>query len=89
LPWAQLRADTMMHPRTARDNFSSMLAIGIGSLIFVEFTINVAMVLGIFPVVGTPLPFFSCDGSSMVTICVCLGLLITIDRDSMRQQNRA
>jgi hypothetical protein len=43
LPWAQLRADTMMHARTARDNFSSMLAIGIGSLIFVEFTINVAI----------------------------------------------
>jgi hypothetical protein len=42
--------------RTARDNFSSMLAIGIGSLIFVEFIVNVAMVLGIFPVVGMPLP---------------------------------
>lgn len=79
----------MMHARTARDNFSSMLAIGIGSLIFVEFTINVAMVLGIFPVVGMPLPFFSYDGSSMVTICVCLGLLIAIDRDSIRKQNRA
>jgi rod shape determining protein RodA len=47
------------------------------------------MVLGIFPVVGMPLPFFSYGGSSMVTICVCLGLLIAIDRDSMRQQNRA
>jgi rod shape determining protein RodA len=45
------------------------------------------MVLGIFPVVGMPLPFFSYGGSSMV--CVCLGLLIAIDRDSMRQQNRA
>jgi rod shape determining protein RodA len=33
-----------------------MLAIGIGSLIFVEFIVNVAMVLGIFPVVGMPLP---------------------------------
>jgi len=83
----QLRADTMMHARTARA--SSMLAIGIGSLILVEFTINVAMVRGIFPVVGMPLPFFSYGGSSMVTICVCLGLLIAIDRDSMRQQNGA
>jgi DNA-binding transcriptional LysR family regulator len=43
----------------------------------------------IFPVVGMPLPFFSYGGSSMVTICVCLGLLIAIDRDSMRQHNRA
>jgi rod shape determining protein RodA len=29
------------------------------------------MVLGIFPVVGMPLPFFSYGGSSMVTICIC------------------
>jgi hypothetical protein len=57
-----------------------MLAIGIGSLIFVELTINVAMVLGILLVVGMPLPFFSYGGSSMVTICVRLGLLIAIDR---------
>jgi len=77
------------HRRAAWDNFSSMLAKGIGSLVFVEFTINVAMMLGIFPVVGMPLPFFPYGGSSMVTICVCLGLLIAIDRDSMRQQNRA
>jgi cell division protein FtsW (lipid II flippase) len=40
-------------------------------------------------VFSAALPFFSYGGSSMVTICVCLGLLIAIDRDSMRQQNRA
>jgi rod shape determining protein RodA len=46
-------------------------------------------VLGIFPVVGMPLPFFSYGGSSIVTICVRPDLLIAIDRDSMRQQNRS
>jgi cell division protein FtsW (lipid II flippase) len=66
-----------------------MLAIGIGSLIFVEFTINVATVFGVFPAVGMPLPFFSYGGSSIATICVRLDLLIAIDRDSMRQQNRS
>jgi len=78
----------MMHARTARDNFSSMLAIGIGSLIFCRIyyqRCHGARDL----LVGMPLPFFSYDGSSMVTICVCLGLLIAIDRDSMRQQCRA
>ena len=79
----------MMHARTVRDNFSLMLAISIGSLTFVEFTINVALVLGIFPVVGMPLPFFSQGGAPMVKICVCLGLLIAVNRDSIRQQNRA
>ena len=88
-PFASRSYTALEIVRTARVNFSSMLAIGIGSLIFVEFDINVAIVPGIFPVVGMPLPFFSYVGSSMVTICVCLGLLIAIDRDSMRHQNRA
>jgi cell division protein FtsW (lipid II flippase) len=39
--------------------------------------------------VGMPLPFSCYGGSSMVTICVYLGLLIAVDRDRMRQQNRA
>ena len=73
----------MMHARTARDNFSSMLAIGIGSLIFVEFNINIAMVLGIFPA-AIFLLWWLVDGDDLHL----LGLLIAIDRDSMRQQNR-
>ena len=45
-----------------------------------EFTINIAMVMGLFPVVGLPLPFFSYGGSLLLTICVSLGLLISINR---------
>lgn len=66
--------------RTAKDTFSSLLAIGIAAFIFVEFTINIAMVMGLFPVVGLPLPFFSYGGSLLLTICVSLGLLISINR---------
>ena len=70
--------------RTARDPFASILAIGVGALIFVEFTINIAMVLGIFPVVGMPLPFFSYGGSSLLTVCAACGLLIAIDRQNSK-----
>jgi len=66
--------------RTAKDTFSSLLAIGIAAFIFIEFTINIAMVMGLFPVVGLPLPFFSYGGSLLLTICVSLGLLISINR---------
>jgi rod shape determining protein RodA len=69
--------------RRARDTFSGLLAIGLASLIFLEFSINVAMVLGIFPVVGMPLPFFSHGGSSLLTMSVALGLLVAIDRDNV------
>ncbi|MFY7927496.1 MAG: FtsW/RodA/SpoVE family cell cycle protein, partial [Oligoflexus sp.] len=64
----------------SKDTFSGLLAIGLGTLIFLEFIINVAMVMGIFPVVGIPLPFFSYGSSAMLTICVSLGLLISINR---------
>ncbi|MBF0441948.1 MAG: rod shape-determining protein RodA [Oligoflexales bacterium] len=64
----------------AKDTFSGLLAIGIAAFIFLEFSINVAMVLGIFPVVGIPLPFFSYGSSSLLTICIGLGLLVSINR---------
>lgn len=69
--------------RHARDTFSSMLAIGIAAFIFLEFAINLAMVLGLFPVVGLPLPFFSYGSSNLFTVCISLGLLIAIERESL------
>lgn len=68
--------------KNAKDTFSGLLAIGISAFIFFEFAINIAMVLGIFPVVGLPLPFFSYGSSSLLTVCVALGLLVSINRAS-------
>lgn len=68
--------------RTAKDTYSGLLAVGIASLIFMEFVINVAMVLGVFPVVGLPLPFFSYGSSLLLTVCVALGLLVSINRSA-------
>ncbi len=79
--------------RQAKDTFCSLLAVGIASFLFLEFAINVAMVLGVFPVVGVPLPFFSYGSSNLFTVCVSLGLLISInreiqlDRDPRRNSN--
>jgi len=72
--------------REAKDTFCALLAVGIAALIFIEFLINVGMVLGVFPVVGVPLPFFSYGGSAMLTICAALGLLVSISRDSMAKE---
>lgn len=69
--------------RRARDTFSGLLAVGMASIIFLEVVINLAMVLGMFPVVGIPLPFFSHGGSALLTICIGLGILVAIDRDNV------
>lgn len=66
--------------RQSKDTFSGMLAIGIAAFLFFEFAINAAMVIGIFPVVGIPMPFFSYGSSLLLTVCVSLGLLVSISR---------
>lgn len=66
--------------KNAKDTFSGLLSVGISAHIFLGFAINVAMVLGLFPVVGLPLPFFSYGSSSLLTICISLGLLVAINR---------
>lgn len=66
--------------RVAKDSFAALLAIGLTAKIFVEFVINTAMIAGLFPVVGTPLPFFSFGGSSLLANSCAVGLLVALDR---------
>lgn len=66
----------------SKDTFSGLVAVGVGALLFLEFAINVSMVMGIFPVVGIPLPFFSYGSSAMLTVCVSLGLLVSVNRSN-------
>jgi rod shape determining protein RodA len=69
--------------RSGRDTFSALLGVGIAGYIFIQFTINVAMVLAMFPVVGIPLPFFSHGGTSLMVISMALGILVSIHRSRM------
>jgi rod shape determining protein RodA len=64
--------------RDARDRFGRYLAIGIASLLFWHVAINVAMVVGMAPVVGVTLPFLSYGGSSLLVTLFALGLLGSI-----------
>jgi len=62
----------------AKNTFSRLLA---GSLALTFFTyafVNIGMVSGILPVVGVPLPLISYGGTSMVTLCVSFGILMSI-----------
>ena len=52
------RVGLLIATRSAKDSFVTLLAVGLTAKIFVEFAVNTAMIAGLFPVVGTPLPFF-------------------------------
>jgi rod shape determining protein RodA len=62
----------------ARNHFGRLLAMGIAATFFVYFFINIAMVTGLIPVVGVPLPLVSYGGTAMVTILVGFGLLMSV-----------
>ncbi|MCB0218218.1 MAG: rod shape-determining protein RodA [Chrysiogenetes bacterium] len=64
----------------ARDSFSAILATGFGILIFWHFLVNIAMVAGLLPVIGVPLPFLSYGGSSAVTMLTGVGFLLNVAR---------
>ncbi|MDR2613649.1 MAG: rod shape-determining protein RodA [Deltaproteobacteria bacterium] len=62
--------------RRCRDLFGKYLALGLSSLIFCQMAINIAMVTGLFPVVGIPLPFVSYGGTSLlVSLLAAAGIL--------------
>ena len=64
----------------SKDEFLSLLSIGILSVYFAHFIINIGMVVGIMPVIGLPLPFISYGGSSLVVNMIMLGILANIYR---------
>jgi rod shape determining protein RodA len=64
----------------ARDTFSRLLAGSISLTFFVYVFVNTAMVTGLVPVVGVPLPLVSFGGTSMVTLMAGFGILMSIHR---------
>ncbi len=62
----------------APNDFGYLLSLGLGCSLFLSAAINMAMTLGIFPVVGLPLPFISFGGTSLVTSLATVGILLNI-----------
>lgn len=60
---------------TAVDPFARFLLFGSGSILFVQFVINVGMNIGLFPVTGITLPFVSYGGSSLVFSLLMVGII--------------
>lgn len=64
-----------------RSTFSRCYAYGVASVFFFHIAINIAMTVGLAPVIGIPLPFISYGGTSLLTFTIMLFILIRLDAD--------
>ena len=64
-----------------RSVFSRCYAYGVGAVLFFHIAINMAMTIGLAPVIGIPLPFISYGGTSLLTFSILLFILIRLDAD--------
>ena len=67
-----------------RSKFSRFYGYGVAAVLFFHFAVNIGMVLGLLPVIGIPLPFFSYGGSSLWAFTILL--FIFIRQDSYRYE---
>jgi rod shape determining protein RodA len=66
-----------------RSSFSRIYGYGVAAVIFPHFVINIGMTMGLTPVIGIPLPFFSYGGSSFLAFSILLFILIRLDAARM------
>ncbi|MGI6169261.1 MAG: rod shape-determining protein RodA [Christensenellales bacterium] len=73
---------------SAKDRYGSYIIIGVVSMLMFHVFENIAMVMGIMPVTGIPLPFVSYGGSSMLTNMLALGLVQNVAMRRLPVQRR-
>lgn len=64
--------------QNTKDPYACIVVVGLMSIMFWHFFINIGMVMGILPIVGVPLPLISYGGSSLLTTMASLGLISSI-----------
>ncbi|MGE0078632.1 MAG: rod shape-determining protein RodA [Bacteroidales bacterium] len=64
-----------------REGFARVYGYGVVSILFFHIVVNVGMTIGVFPVIGIPLPFFSYGGSSLWAFTILLFILLKFDSD--------
>ena len=79
---------TLVIAERAPTRFGGLLVLGLGGMLFIYGAVNIAMVSGVIPVLGVPLPFISYGGSALVTNLMAVGLILNVDRKSRRQRGR-
>jgi rod shape determining protein RodA len=61
----------------SKSNFAKLFCFGFAFAIFIYITVNLSMVLGLLPIVGSPLPIMSYGGSSMLATMIGFGIVMS------------
>jgi len=76
----------VMIAQTAKDNFGSLLAIGVFSMVMFQVIINISMTIGLAPVTGIPLPWMSYGRSALLTNFIGIGLVESVANHRRRRK---
>ena len=68
-----------------KTKFSRVYGYGVAGILFIHFFINIAMVVGVFPTVGVPLPFFSYGGSGLWGFTILLFIFLKINTNKVNE----
>ena len=71
-----------------KSDFARIYGYGVVSILFFHFAVNIAMTIGLFPVIGIPLPFFSYGGSSLWGFTILLFIFLKLDAHRMQVLQR-
>jgi rod shape determining protein RodA len=71
-----------------KNRFARIYGYSVACIFFFHFATNIAMTIGLFPVIGIPLPFFSYGGSSLLGFTVLLFILLKLDAHRMNVLHR-
>ncbi len=65
--------------------FARVYGYSVATILFFHFTVNIGMTIGLFPVIGIPLPFFSYGGSSLISFTILVFILLALDANRMQR----
>jgi rod shape determining protein RodA len=74
----------VMMAERQRSEFSRIYGYGVASILFFHFFVNIGMTIGLMPVIGIPLPFFSYGGSSLWAFTILLFIFIKMDSNRLQ-----
>ena len=76
LTFGYLISNILRNSYLSKDKFSSLILIGLGSVLLAHVFVNTAMTVGLIPVKGLPLPFISAGGTFLITSYLMVGLIM-------------
>ena len=72
--------------RLSKDNFGSLLCVGFTAWVIIQALLNIAVMTGVIPSTGVPLPFISFGGSSLMVVMIGVGLMLSVHRVATRRK---